>query len=332
MINIIILFLLVLSTLLIRIIRSLSTESVQELKRRARAGDITSARLHRIRSVYGAELHALIIIILFIALAIASGLAGRYVSFISAVFTLIISYTLVAVIGFMGEAAIGLASSCAIIFEPALKFTHPILKYVGLTLDRYFSLGPNKKISSKQEMLTILEEISKGSVLTAQERKAIAGALTYGDKKVREILIPNSVVKSIKITEELSPVVIGELHDSGHSRFPVLSDDGKEVLGTLFIKDAVGVRNNKKVSEVMRQEAYYLNEEQNLHEALRAFLKTKHHLFMVVNEYEDVLGIITIEDVIEQIIGDKIIDEFDQYDDLKAVAARLAEQKREERA
>jgi magnesium and cobalt transporter len=232
----------------------------------------------------------------------------------------------------MGSAAIGLASSCAIIFEPILKITHPLLKYVGSVLDKYFSLGPNKKISSKQEMLTLLGEISKGSILTAQERKTIAGALTYADKKVREVLIPNSVVKNIKVSEELSPVVIGELHDSGHSRFPVVSDSGKEVLGTLFIKDAVGVKSNKKVSDVMRAEVYYLNEEQSLHDALKAFLKTKHHLFMVVNEYEDIVGIITIEDVIEQIIGEKIVDEFDQYDDLKAVAARLAEQKREERA
>jgi CBS domain containing-hemolysin-like protein len=143
-------------------------------------------------------------------------------------------------------------------------------------------------------------------------------------------MIPNSVVKTISVDELLSPVVIGELHDSGYSRFPVVSK--KDFVGMLYMKDAVNVKNNKSVKDVMHPEVYYLNEEQNLQVALKAFLKTKHHLFMVVNGYEDVVGIITIEDVLEQIIGDKIIDEFDQYDDLKLMAQRLAQEKRDERS
>nr|MBP7806933.1 CBS domain-containing protein [Candidatus Saccharibacteria bacterium] len=69
----------------------------------------------------------------------------------------------------------------------------------------------------------------------------------------------------------------------------------------------------------------YLHESQNLYEALTAMLKTKHHLFIVVNSFEVLVGIITLEDVIEQIIGKPIIDEFDEYDDLRAVAARQAQ-------
>jgi CBS domain containing-hemolysin-like protein len=80
----------------------------------------------------------------------------------------------------------------------------------------------------------------------------------------------------------------------------------------------------------MRQEVFYINEQLSLDHALNAFLKTKHHLFIVVNEFEDVVGVLSIEDVLEQIIGQPILDEFDQYDDLRAVAAKHASKKREE--
>lgn len=332
MINIIILSLVLLSVLLVRILRGLSKESVLELKRRARAGNLKAARVYKIRSSYGSEPQALIIIILLVSLGLIGSLAGRYYPFLSAIITTTLAYIFILIFSFIGQEAGDLASHSSIVLDPVLKLMHPALKFLGKALDKYFSLGPNKRISSKEELLYLAEDIAKGSVLTAQERRAIVGALTYGDKKIREVLIPNSVVVSIKASEELSPVVIGELHDCGHSRFPVYNENGKEVAGTLFMKDAVSVKNNKKVSEVMHQEVYYLNEEQTLQDALKAFLKTKHHLFMVVNSYEDIVGIITIEDVLEQIIGERIVDEFDQHDDLKVVASRLAEQKREERS
>ena len=331
MITVIILLLSTLTVVLLRILRSLSIESVGELKRRARSGDFPSARLYRLRSHYGTELHVLLTILIIISLSTISSLAGRYYSFSGAVLVIFILYILIFLIGYLGPQSINLASNSTIVFENILKIASPILKYPAIVAEKYFPIGPNKNISSKLELLTLLGKYSSDSKLTAQERKAIHGALTYADKKVREFMIPNGIVVSIKESEELSPVVMGELHASGHSRFPVMRDGGS-VVGTLFIKDALGVRKNKVVSEVMRPEVYYLNEEQNLHDALKAFLKTKHHLFMVVNSYEDVAGIITIEDVLEQIIGEKIIDEFDQYDDLKAMASHLAQKKREERA
>ena len=77
----------------------------------------------------------------------------------------------------------------------------------------------------------------------------------------------------------------------------------------------------------MRHDVYYINEQQTLDHALQAFIKTKHHLFIVVNEFEDVVGVLSAEDVIEQIIGKPMLDEFDQYDDLREVAKRTARQK-----
>jgi CBS domain containing-hemolysin-like protein len=74
----------------------------------------------------------------------------------------------------------------------------------------------------------------------------------------------------------------------------------------------------------MNPKVYYVNQEQNLKHALAAFLKTRHHLFVVVNGYRETAGILSLEDVIEALIGQKIIDEYDEHDDLRKVAARSA--------
>lgn len=331
MLNIIIILLCTFCVLLLRVLRGLSAETILELKRRARSGDIQSAKLYKLKSSYTSEPDILITLIFMIALSLMSLLVTNEHTDFNAIILMICAYAAILIFGFIGEQSVHIASSSAFLFEGALKILGPILKYPALLLNKIINWGPKKSISSKAEILSLIERNSPTSKLSIQEKKAVQGALSYGDKYVKDIMIPNSVVKQISDSELLSPVVISELHDSGYSRFPVYSDS-KNVVGTLFIKDAINVKNNKQVKDVMRSEVYYLNEEQNLQDALKAFLKTKHHLFMVVNAYEDIVGILTIEDVLEQIIGDRIIDEFDQYDDLKIMAEKLAQQKREERA
>jgi CBS domain containing-hemolysin-like protein len=74
----------------------------------------------------------------------------------------------------------------------------------------------------------------------------------------------------------------------------------------------------------------YVHEDFSLYQTLQAFLKTKQHLFLVVNSFEELVGIITIEDVLEQMIGRAIVDEFDRYDDMRAVAAAAAHKEHQE--
>jgi CBS domain containing-hemolysin-like protein len=92
------------------------------------------------------------------------------------------------------------------------------------------------------------------------------------------------------------------------------------------------MRLTGKVKDIMKRQVFYVHEEFNLDKVFHAFLKTKHHLFIVVNKFEEIVGILTIEDVLEQIIGSQIVDEFDQYEDLKQVANNLAKHEHEKKS
>jgi magnesium and cobalt transporter len=143
---------------------------------------------------------------------------------------------------------------------------------------------------------------------------------------VSDVMVPRRGVKLVKASDAVGPIIMDELHDSGHSRFPVYEgDDEDHIVGTLFLRDLVHARKGGAISGLMDGKVYYVHEDYTLEQALHAFLKTKRHLFIVINNFEEFVGIITIEDILEQVIGHKIIDEFDQYEDMRAVAQHQAE-------
>ena len=82
----------------------------------------------------------------------------------------------------------------------------------------------------------------------------------------------------------------------------------------------------------MSTDLYYVHEEEPLGHALQAIIKTKHHMFVVVNNFEEYVGILTIEDIVEQVLGKQIVDEFDKYDSIQAVAKLHAMRDHKQRA
>lgn len=199
---------------------------------------------------------------------------------------------------------------------------HPVLRFVREISD---TKPVDFKLHSREELLHIVDEATL--ILTQEERHLLLHAMKFEQKTVGQTMTPRSVIDSVDKSEVLGPVVLDRLHKTGHSRFPVIDGDLDYVVGLLYSHELLRqVRSGKKVTaeKAMEQKVYYINEQQTLDSALAGFLRVKHHLFIVVNEFEETTGVITIEDVIEALIGRKIVDEFDQYDDLRAVAHRAA--------
>lgn len=179
-------------------------------------------------------------------------------------------------------------------------------------------------LSSRQELEHMVKE-SQG-ILREQDKRRIINSLHFNERTVQEIMTPRGVVNFIKKSDVIGPYLLNDLHKTGHSRFPVIDQDIDHVVGLLYTRDLVTLtdKESKTAGEIMDQHVYYINADQTLDHALSAFLKTHRHMFIVVNEYRETAGVVSLEDVIEALLGYTIIDEFDQHDDLRAVAERAA--------
>lgn len=199
--------------------------------------------------------------------------------------------------------------------------THPqIMKVLRGASDGIIS--QLKKFDSRQELQYMVS--NSVGVLSADEKAMIINGLSFNERTVDSIMTPRSMVKSIKKDEFLGPLVLDDLHKLGHSRLPVIDGDIDHVIGILYLKDllALDVKKSNTAEKTMEPKVYYIRGDQDLSHALAAFLKTHHHLFVVINDLRETIGIITIEDVIEALLGRKIIDEFDAHDDIRLVALR----------
>lgn len=182
---------------------------------------------------------------------------------------------------------------------------------------------PVPRLDSKQELEHLVVE--SGAVLSHDEKKLITNSLKFDERKVSEIMTPRSVIDSISKRELLGPLVLDDLHKTGHSRFPIIDGDIDHVVGMLHIQDLLTVdarRRSTTTEKAMEPRVFYIKEDQSLQHALAAFLRTRHHLFVVVNEFRETVGLLSLEDIIEALIGRKIVDEFDSHEDLRVVALR----------
>lgn len=185
------------------------------------------------------------------------------------------------------------------------------------------------RIDSKDELIELVEQSHR--VLSDYEKTHLLSGLRFEGKVVSHIMTPKSVVDTIPSHEILGPLVLDDLHKTGHSRFPVINGDIDHVVGILHLRDVLAIDSAKKqtarVEAAMSKKIFYIREDHTLAQALSAFLSTHHHLFIVINEFRETVGIVTLEDTLEALLGRSIIDEFDAHDDMRAVAARQAAKK-----
>lgn len=298
---------------------------VTELKRRARAGDHLAKVLYR-AAAYGTSLDLLLWIVVAASLAISfillERLAPVWLAFIveAVVIGVGLAWIPTAELTKIGVHLVALLTPVVVLL---LEILHPPLDRIAEFIHTHRRIDVHTGLYERGDLLALFERQKQvpDSRISHDELDLLISALTFGDKAVYESMVPRRQVRMVSADDTISPVMIRDLHDSGHSRFPVFDSKPDHVVGTLYLRDLVTLRKAGQVRDVMHSDLFYVHEEYPLEQALHAFLKTKHHLFIVVNAFEEFTGIITIEDIIEQIIGCKIVDEFDAYDDLRSVAA-----------
>ena len=186
-------------------------------------------------------------------------------------------------------------------------------------------------VYSKNELVKLVEqhEDMKESDIDADEEKIIKGALSFSDKITENIMTPRTEIFALKFDEKLDKKTVEKIFKTGHSRIPVYKKSLDDIIATLYVKDLIINHGaNKKVGTVAREDAIFVDNEKPLDDLLDAFKKHRHHLFVVMDQFGSVSGIVTIEDVLEEIIGAEIVDEFDKHVDMQAMAKKRMKKKK----
>lgn len=178
-------------------------------------------------------------------------------------------------------------------------------------LKNFFKYTP----STKEALIEILRNAENKSLLDADALLMIEGALHVSEAHVRDIMVPR--VQMIIIDHKAKPEdILSSVVESGHSRFPVIGDTNDEIVGVLLAKDLLNYyADPKKVFDIkdMMRSTVFIPESKRVNVLLREFRMSRNHMAIVVDEYNGVAGLVTIEDVIEEIIGE-IEDEHDHGD------------------
>jgi magnesium and cobalt transporter len=163
----------------------------------------------------------------------------------------------------------------------------------------------------RAQLLALLRSAYQRNLLDADALSMIEGALTVSEMPVRDIMVPRAQMDVIDIHAKVEDF-IGQVISTAHSRFPVIDQNRDDVIGILLAKDLLrhyAGEEEFNVREMLRP-AVFVPESKRLNVLLREFRASRNHMAIVVDEYGGVAGLVTIEDVLEQIVGD-IEDEYD---------------------
>ncbi|HUJ86054.1 MAG TPA: transporter associated domain-containing protein [Burkholderiales bacterium] len=163
----------------------------------------------------------------------------------------------------------------------------------------------------REQLITLLRSAHQRNLLDADALSIIEGALTVSEMQVRDIMIPRAQMDVIDINEPVE-TFIPQLISTAHSRFPVIDQNRDDVIGILLAKDLLRYYAGEEefnVREMLRP-AVFVPEAKRLNVLLREFRASRNHMAIVADEYGGVAGLVTIEDVLEQIVGE-IEDEYD---------------------
>lgn len=211
--------------------------------------------------------------------------------------------------------------------EAILRVSAPVIRAIRVVLGPVASglikLGdrvtPNRgyqsRIRDEQQLLSMVDQAAEAAVLEEDDREYIHSVLEFGDTVVREVMVPRTDMVTVDAHSSVRDA-IDLLFDARHSRVPVVSDDVDDIEGVLYLRDATAfaLRRSEEALTVpvtkLMKPAVFVPESQKADDLLRQMQLESNHLALVVDEYGGIAGLVTLEDLIEELVGE-ISDEHD---------------------
>ena len=310
-------FLVLLSALFSGLTLGLLTLDTQTLKRRARAGDENAKKIYPLRRRGNLLLTTLllgnVLVNTTLSIYLGSIASGLLAGFIATAAIFIFGEIIPQAV--ISRHAIYFGSLTAPFTKFVIIVFYPITYPIAYLLDRL--LGKElPTLYSKHELMQIVSEHedSEHSPIDEDEERIVHGALQFSHLKVREVMTPAESVTMYEIHQKLDDQLLTDINENGYSRYPIYSGNRKNIVGMLFAKDLIVEDDNIKIKDAVEAfEHTFLTAKsnENLDVMLTRFLKQKQHMAMVYNRNNLFVGVITLEDIIEEIIQLEIVDEDD---------------------
>ncbi|MDQ3039143.1 MAG: CBS domain-containing protein [Pseudomonadota bacterium] len=190
-------------------------------------------------------------------------------------------------------------------------------------LDR-ISAALSGEPTSQEDLIELLRDVQADGLIGADTLRMMEGAIAVSEMTVNDVMVPRAQMVMLSVDATFARIM-AEVTESGHSRFPVHGEDKDEILGVLLAKDllhgAMADQRPSGIRELLRP-AVLIPESKKLNVLLREFRQSRNHMAIVIDEYGGVAGLLTIEDVLEEIVGE-IDDEHDEaQDDSRLISAQ----------
>lgn len=202
-----------------------------------------------------------------------------------------------------------------------LSHVHKPLDRVAVLINDYRDLMPHSRIYEKEDLsgLLTLQKDQADNRITEADIELIQRALSFGDKQVADIVQPRRDAHLVNADDTLGPVLMDQLHKSKQSSFLVYKDSKDNILGSLLMKDAVAAKQGGRVFDLVHHDLIFMNEDFTLRQALTAFQQTGQQVAVVINAFEEFLGVVTLSALLQELAGEGEAP-VDNYEDRSVVA------------
>jgi metal transporter CNNM len=314
---VVILFLIALSACFSGLTLGYFTLNLQTLRRKAKLGDHAAAKIIPIRR----QGNLLLTTLLFGNVAVNSILSVFLSSLATGVIAATVATTLIFLFGEIipqaafSRHAMWVGEKAAPFVRVLMVLLYPVTFPIAYMLDRVLGAEMHT-LYSKGELMAIVSELedSEHSPIDADEERIIHGALQFSHMTVREVMTPKEQVALFDENDRLDRELIKELGDHAYSRYPVYSGNPDNIVGILYVKDLLGEDPDialKHTEDAFDRSYLSVRPDQRLDAVLALMLKKRQHLAIVETKNKQFLGVISLEDIIEEIIQVEIEDEDD---------------------
>lgn len=266
-----------------------------------------------------------VILVLLVILPLADGDPGARL--LLALLTIILGATLTLIIGDLVPEAIGSgqAENLLALALPSMRllsfFIWPLtalVLFLSRLISRIFGSDTLVNLVTEEEIMTLVHASHSGGIIEAEEKDMIASVLQLGESSARELMTPRIDIVALDVEDTIMQA-LSAFVESGFSRIPIYEESIDSVIGLLYAKDILTVLKNRDdlesqtIRELLRP-TYYVPETKRADALLKELQEKNVHLAIVVDEYGGTSGLVTIENLIEEIIGD-IRDEYDYLEE-----------------